>query len=137
MPGVQALGKCGRQIRVGPRNHTNSPPFFCRNSGTAISCHHGPMTTANGLRNAGVRAEEARDPEVVNVATTTASKMAEVTDYRGYRLEVGPVGKGWRAAIFAPGSASPLPESPAALEKSTKDAIVTEAKRIIDARLNK
>src|SRR6202035_3195933 len=27
----------------------------------------------------------------------TASKMAERIDYKGYRLEVGPVGKGWRA----------------------------------------
>jgi hypothetical protein len=63
--------------------------------------------------------------------------MADVINYNGYRLEVGPVGKGWRAAIYAPGSASPLPESPAVLEKISKDEIVAEAKRIIDARLNK
>jgi hypothetical protein len=63
--------------------------------------------------------------------------MAERIDYRGYRLEVGPVGMGWRAAIYVPGSASPLPESPARLEKSSKDEIVAEAKRIIDARLTK
>jgi hypothetical protein len=61
--------------------------------------------------------------------------MAERIDYRGYRLEVGPVGKGWRAAIYAPGSASPLPESPAVLEKINKEQIVTQAKEIIDARL--
>jgi hypothetical protein len=30
-----------------------------------------------------------------------------------------------------------LPESPATLEKSSKDEIVAEAKRIIDERLNK
>jgi hypothetical protein len=71
------------------------------------------------------------------VATTTASKMAEVVDHKGYRIEIGPVGKGWRAAIYAPGSASPLSESPAKLEKSSKDEIVTEAKRIIDARLTR
>jgi hypothetical protein len=58
-------------------------------------------------------------------------------DYRGYRLEVGPGGKGWRAAIYAPGSRFPLPESPARLERSSKDEIVAEAKRIIDERLNK
>jgi hypothetical protein len=63
--------------------------------------------------------------------------MAERIDYRGYRLEVGPVGKGWRAAIYVPGSVSPLPESPATLEKSSKDEIVAEAKRIIDERFNK
>jgi hypothetical protein len=59
--------------------------------------------------------------------------MSERIDYRGYRLEVGPVGRG--AAIYAPGSASPLPESPAVLEEITKEEIVTQAKEIIDARL--
>jgi len=63
--------------------------------------------------------------------------LADVINYNGYRLEVGPVGKGWRAAIYAPGSLSPLPESPAILEKISKDEIVAEAKRIVDARLNK
>ena len=63
--------------------------------------------------------------------------MAERIEYKGYRLEVGPVGRGWRAAIYVPGSTSPLPESPARLEKSSKDEIVAEAKRIVDARLNK
>jgi hypothetical protein len=61
--------------------------------------------------------------------------MSERIDYRGYRLEVGPVGKGWRAAIYAPGAASPLPESPTVLEKITKEEIVTRAKEIIDGRL--
>jgi hypothetical protein len=63
--------------------------------------------------------------------------MAECIEYKGYRLEVGLVGKGWRAAIYVPGSTSPLPESPARLEKSSKDEIVAEAKGIVDARLNK
>jgi hypothetical protein len=61
--------------------------------------------------------------------------MAERIDYRGYRLEVGPVGKGWRAAIYAPGAASPLPESPAVLETINKEEIITKAKEIVDARL--
>ena len=63
--------------------------------------------------------------------------MAEPIDYRGFRLEVGPVGKGWRAAIYAPGSTSALPDSPAVLEKISKDEIIIEAKEIIDARINK
>jgi hypothetical protein len=63
--------------------------------------------------------------------------MGKRIEYKGYRLEVGPVGKGWGAAIYVPGSASPLPESPARLEKSSKDEIVAEAKSIVDARLNK
>ncbi len=38
--------------------------------------------------------------------------------------------------IYAPGSSSALPESPATLEKSSKESIVAEAKRIVDARMN-
>jgi hypothetical protein len=62
-------------------------------------------------------------------------KMAEELNYKGYRLLVGPVGNGWRVMIFPPGSSSALPESPTTLEKSPKEAIVTEAKNIVDARL--
>jgi hypothetical protein len=58
-----------------------------------------------------------------------------VIDYKGYRIEIGPVGKGWRASIFSPGSTSPWPNSPVNLEKSSKDEIVAEAKRIVDVRL--
>jgi hypothetical protein len=61
--------------------------------------------------------------------------MAEELNYKGYRLLVGPVGKGWRAMIFPPGSSSALPESPATLEKNPKEAIVAEARKIVDARL--
>jgi hypothetical protein len=61
--------------------------------------------------------------------------MAEELNYKGYRLLVSPVGKGWRAMIYAPGSPSALPESPATLEKSSKEAIVAEARKIVDARL--
>ena len=57
-----------------------------------------------------------------------------VIDYKGYRIEIGPVGKGWRAAIFAPGSTRALADSPSNLEKSRTEDIVAEAKRIIDAR---
>ena len=60
--------------------------------------------------------------------------MAEELNYKGYRLLVGPVGNGWRV-IFPPGLSSALPESPTTLEKSPKEAIVTEAKNIVDARL--
>jgi hypothetical protein len=62
-------------------------------------------------------------------------KMAEELNYRGYRLLVGPVGKGWRAMILPPGSSSALPESPTTLEKSPKEAIVAEAKNIVDERI--
>jgi len=62
--------------------------------------------------------------------------VAEELNYKGYRLLVSRVGNGWRAMIFPPGSSSALPESPAMLEKSPKEAIVVEAKKIVDARLN-
>jgi len=61
--------------------------------------------------------------------------MTQLFEYRGYRVEVGPVGRGWRASIYSQGATSPLRDSPTNLEKSGKDDIVAEAKRIIDARL--
>ena len=57
-----------------------------------------------------------------------------VIDYKGYRIEVGPVGKGWRASIFSPGSTSPWPNSLVNLEKSSMEEIVAKAKRIIEER---
>ena len=52
--------------------------------------------------------------------------------YKGYRIEVGQVGKGWRASIFSPGATRPLANSPTNLEKSGQQEIVAEAKRIVD-----
>jgi hypothetical protein len=61
--------------------------------------------------------------------------MVEIIEYRGYRLEVGRVGKGWRVSIYLPGSRCVLPDSPTNLEKSSKGEIVAEAKSIIDGRI--
>lgn len=58
-----------------------------------------------------------------------------VIDYKGYRIEVTPVGKGWRASIFSPGTTTPWANSPVNLEKSSNEEIVAEAKRIIEVRL--
>jgi len=63
--------------------------------------------------------------------------MIDVINYRGYRLAVGPVGKGWRALIFSPGSTSAWRDSPTNLEKSRKEEIIAEAKRIIDVHLSR
>jgi len=68
----------------------------------------------------------------LNLAET---RTMTVIDYKGYRIEVGPLGKGWRASIFSPGSTTPWPNSPTNLEKSSSEAIVAEAKRIIEVRL--
>jgi hypothetical protein len=56
-------------------------------------------------------------------------------EYKGYRIEVNQVGRGWRASIYSPGAVSPWHDSPSNLEKSGAEDIVVEAKRIIDARL--
>jgi hypothetical protein len=63
--------------------------------------------------------------------------MVEIIEYRGYRLDVGRVGKGWRVSIYLPGSTCALPDSPTNLEKCSRDEIVAEAKRIIDSRIRR
>ena len=54
--------------------------------------------------------------------------------YKGHRIMVSRVGKGWRAMIYEPKSTVALPESPSRLEQCSKEAIIAEAKRIVDAR---
>ena len=45
-------------------------------------------------------------------------------EYKGFRIEVTSVGKGWRASIFEPGSNRALADSPFNLEKSRSEEIV-------------
>ena len=54
--------------------------------------------------------------------------------YKDHRIIVSSVGRGWRAMIYAPGSSTALRESPASLEERRKEAIVAQAKWIVDAR---
>ena len=54
--------------------------------------------------------------------------------YKGHEIFVSSVGKGWRAKIYPFGSSTALPESPIMLEHCSKETIVADAKRIIDAR---
>jgi hypothetical protein len=65
----------------------------------------------------------------------TSKTNEPAIQYRHHRIEVTRVGKGWRASIFAPKAMRPLAASPSNLEKSDKEEIVTEAKRVIDADL--
>lgn len=60
---------------------------------------------------------------------------AEIVDFNGYRLEVVPVGRGWRVSIYPPDSTVALRESPSILEKVPKETVIAEAKRIVDARV--
>ena len=71
----------------------------------------------------------------LGVNPSAQTRTMTIIDYKGYRIEVRAVGKGWRASIFSPGSTSPWPNSPANLEKSSTEEIVAEAKRIIEMRL--
>jgi len=60
--------------------------------------------------------------------------MVEIVDYNGHRLEIVPVGKGWRVSIYPLDSTSALRESPSILEKVPKETVIPEAKKIDDAR---
>ena len=59
-----------------------------------------------------------------------------VVEYKGYRIEVSPVGKGWRAAVFAPGSTRALADSPSNLEKSRTEEIVVSMHDSVRDRFN-
>jgi hypothetical protein len=79
----------------------------------------------------------ARGSHLGSVSGPCGRDIAQVMtaiEYKGYRIEVSSVGKGWRAAIFAPGSTRALADSPSNLEKSRTEEIIAQAKRIIDAR---
>ena len=54
--------------------------------------------------------------------------------YKEHRIIISRVGKGWRAAIYQPGSNIALRESPSTLEQCPKEAIIAEAKGIVDMR---
>jgi hypothetical protein len=58
----------------------------------------------------------------------------EIINYNSYRLEVVPVGKGWRVSIYPPDSSLALRESPSILEKVPKETVIAQAKKIVDAR---
>ena len=70
-------------------------------------------------------------PRAVAIIRNTMTTL----EYKGFRIEVTSVGKGWRAPIFEPGSNRALADSPFNLEKSRSEEIGAEARRIIDARL--
>ena len=72
---------------------------------------------------------EAAERYLQHVEHVRERKRSTVQDYR---IIVRSVGRGWRATIYAPGSNTALRESPASLEECRKEAIVAEAKWIVD-----
>jgi hypothetical protein len=81
------------------------------------------------------RASTVDCPNAQRAEPRAQMRTMTVIDYKGHRIEVSAVGKGWRASIFSPDSTSPWPNSPVNLEKSSTEEIVAEAKRIIELRL--
>ena len=67
---------------------------------------------------------------------TVASKIMTTLEYKGFRIDVSPVGKGRRATILPPRAHRALADGPSNLEKSRSEEIIAQAKRIIDARLS-
>jgi hypothetical protein len=55
----------------------------------------------------------------------------------GYRLDPRPAGKGWRVLIYPPGTNSALSEYASDSEKGSKEAVIKEAKKIVDAHLDR
>ena len=83
---------------------------------------------------------EVHDRTVAESDLTTAQVAAttsEITEYMGYRLDARPVGKGWRVLIYPPGTGSALSDYASDLEKGSKEAVIRNAKEIVDAHLHR
>ena len=65
---------------------------------------------------------------------TVANAFKPDLIYKDHRIIVSSVRRGWRAMIYAPGSNTALRDSPASLEECRREAIVVEAKWVVDAR---
>ena len=57
---------------------------------------------------------------------------AEDEEYRGYRIVIRRHGSGWRATIYAPDSQQPI-LGPHSYDPASRDDLLEEAKRLIDA----
>src|SRR5262249_18241437 len=57
-------------------------------------------------------------------------KVAQELSYKGYRLLVSPVGKGWRAMIFPPGSSSRCPKVLQRLRKVPKKRLLPRQRKL-------
>jgi hypothetical protein len=87
------------------------------------------LLAARGLYEA-ARPRSRRD----RMKLTVTDRPALPLTYKGHTIIISRVGKGWRTRIYPPESSSALPESPVMLEEYKRDAIVAEAKAIVDGR---
>jgi hypothetical protein len=68
------------------------------------------------------------------VKLTVTGRVEPDIIYKDHRLVLRRVGNRWRALIYPPGSVVALRDSPAILEQCTREAIIAQAKWIVDAR---
>jgi hypothetical protein len=61
--------------------------------------------------------------------------MAEIIEYRGYKLSAEPHPPGARILIFTPGSSLPLPTILFQRNRTIVDGLVQDAKNIVDDHL--
>jgi hypothetical protein len=61
--------------------------------------------------------------------------MAEIIEYRGYRLSVEPHAPGSKILIFPPGSSLPLPTILFQRNRTRLDGLIKDAKDIVDDHL--
>jgi hypothetical protein len=71
-------------------------------------------------------------PQMQQVALWT---MAEIIEYRGYRLSVEPHAPGSKILIFPPGSSLPLPTILFQRNRTGLDGLIKDAKDIVDDHL--
>jgi hypothetical protein len=62
----------------------------------------------------------------------STSALTEQIEHRGYRLSVQPHGSGYKILIYAPGSTVALPTIPFDRNKSKREDLIEEAKRMAD-----
>jgi hypothetical protein len=58
-------------------------------------------------------------------------------NYRQYRLEVRRQGPGWKVLIYPPGAVFGLSEVPNTEENDEREAVITQAKKVVDADIEK
>jgi hypothetical protein len=61
--------------------------------------------------------------------------MAEIIEYRGYRLSAEPHAPGSKILIFPPGSSLPLPTILFQRSRTRLDGLIEDAKEIVDDHL--
>jgi len=65
--------------------------------------------------------------------TKLTGRTIECIDYKGYTLKIEPQRSGWKVAIFPNGSPFALHRIPCTSESSGREAVIEQAKAIIDA----